>query len=113
MHPLFEQILSPMLRLVIASVASYLISQYCDAYLYSTLKKYFHNKHLLMRNIISLSCSQLLDTVFFTFVALYGSVHSVWHIIVVSMTIKILVVAINSPFIVLSKKILAYKHHEQ
>jgi len=101
----FTLILQPMTRLIVASVASYMISQYFDASLYGILKRFFNNKYLLARNVLSLACSQLLDTVFFTFAALYGSVHNVFDIIVVSYAIKLLVIALNSPFILLSKKL--------
>lgn len=112
MHPLFQQILDPMLRITVVSVASYFISQYCDAYLYRALKNRFHDKHLVMRNFMSLSCSQLLDTVLFSVAALYGTVHNVLHVIIISYAIKMLVVLINSPFIVLSKKLTAYFDYE-
>ncbi len=112
MQPHFVALLSPMLHLVIASVASYLLSQLFDAYLYGKLKTMFQGKHLLLRNAIILSSSQLLDTVFFTFAALYGTVHDVWHVIIISYAIKLIVILCSSPFIALSKFLISTPYHE-
>jgi queuosine precursor transporter len=101
----FEPILSPMLRIMIASISVYFITQLFDANLYRILKNRFGSKHLVLRNVVSLSTTQLLDTVLFSFAGLYGLVHSVWHIIIVSYTIKVIVICCSSPFIALSKKL--------
>lgn len=106
-----QALLTPMLRIIVASVASYLLSQLFDMHLYRLLKQYFAGRHVVLRNILSLSCSQLVDTVFFSFAALYGTVHSVGHVIIVSYAIKMLVVVGISPFIGLSKKLLRYIPH--
>ena len=109
----FDILLTPMLRIIIASVVSYLLSQLFDAYLYGKLKIIFHNKHLILRNTLTMASSQLLDTMFFTFAALYGTMHNVWHIIIISYAIKIIVVICSTPFIALSKFLISKSpHHE-
>lgn len=103
MHAHFAVILTPMLRIIIASVLVYLLVQIIDAQLYGYLKKYFDSRYLLARNLFSLSATQLLDTILFSFAALYGSVHSVWHVIFVSYSVKLIVIFCSAPFISLAK----------
>jgi len=102
-HNAFTQILHVMPRITIASIATYLLVQLCDTQLYYFLKKAFAGKYLVIRNITSLACSQLLDTVLFSFLGLYGIVGSITHVIIVSFCIKLLVIASSTPFIALTK----------
>ena len=104
MHAHFFSILQVMPRITIASMVVYLVVQLFDAYLYSLLKTISAGKYLVARNIFSLSCSQFIDTVLFSFLALYGIVGSVWHVIVVSYFVKLLVIVGTAPFIALAKK---------
>jgi uncharacterized integral membrane protein (TIGR00697 family) len=106
MHQHFHIILTPMLRIIIASVLVYLLVQIIDAQLYGFLKNRLHGRFLLIRNLLSLSVTQLIDTILFSFAALYGNVHSVWHIIFVSYTIKLLVIFCSAPFISFAKLII-------
>ena len=106
MHSHFAVLLTPMLRIIIASVMVYLIVQMVDARLYGFLKKRFAGRHLLGRNVLSLVTMQLLDTVLFSFAALYGSVHNIMHVIIVSYSIKVLVIICSTPFIALAKCII-------
>lgn len=113
MQPHFEILLSPMVRITIASIISYLLSQLFDAYVYGRLKVIFKGRHLVLRNTLTLASSQLLDTIFFTFAALYGTMHNVWHIIIISYAIKIIVIACSTPFIALSTFLISKSpHHE-
>lgn len=109
MHQHFASILSIMPRITIASVSVYGFVQLFDAQLFSILKQLFNSKYLVIRNIISLTCSQLLDTILFSYLALYGIVESVWHVIIVSFIIKLFVIACNTPFIALAKKVRSTK----
>jgi len=99
----FIIILSPMMRIIIASLIVYTIVQIIDTQLYRYLKTKFSGNYLLARNIFSLLCTQLIDTVLFSFIGLYGIVESVTHIIIVSFLVKIIVIALASPCIFLSK----------
>jgi len=98
-HIPFADILSIMPRLIFASMVAYVTSQYTDYYLYSLFKKKFHNQLFIIRNYGALFISQLLDTIIFSFLGLYGIVHNVWHIILVSYLIKIITILVATPFI--------------
>ena len=113
MHLHFEAILVPMPRIIVSSVIVYLISQYLDAVIFGYLKRLFNGKYLPLRNIVSMSVSQLVDTVLFSYVALYGSVHSVISIIIVSYTVKMIVIALTAPFTGLSYYIKPRDRHAE
>jgi len=102
----FQALLAPMPRIIIASISVYVLVQIIDALLYGFLKILFRGKYLVIRNVVSLASTQLLDTVLFSFAALYGVVHSVLPIIIMSYTIKMLVIICNTPFISLSKRLI-------
>lgn len=86
----FIKILSPMPRIIIASMFAYLVSQYTDTTIYAILKNKFGNKFFILRNCGSILISQLVDTALFTFLGLYSLVNNIWHIFFVSYLIKIL-----------------------
>lgn len=105
MHHHFDQVLGYSLRIVSASVGVYILSQYASTYIYAQIKELWPASTLFTRNMLSLCLSQLLDTVLFTILALYGIVANVFHIIVISYSIKMIVIALSSTFIGLWKQI--------
>jgi queuosine precursor transporter len=104
-HPSYINLLRPMPRLMGASLFSYLISQQVDLRLFGWLKKSFPYLPLMVRAGSSLVLSQLLDTLLFSFVGLWGMVSSVWGIVVVSYLIKLITIAALIPVTVVSKKV--------
>lgn len=104
-HIHFHALLSPAPRIFFASVFAYLVSQISEYLLYSKLKIMLHGRYLTSRNIITMSSSQLIDTLLFSFVGLYGIISSVSDVIIVSYSIKIGAILLSSPFIKLSKKV--------
>jgi hypothetical protein len=101
----FIAILNYMPRIVIASFSVYFVVQMLDYYLYGMLKKAFANKHLILRNYFSIAFCQFIDTVFFSFLGLYGLVENIWHIILISYLVKMIGIIIATPFVGLSRKI--------
>lgn len=104
-QPHFLTILSFMPRIVVASFSVYLISQLADYYLYGILKKFFNNNYLVIRNYISVSICQLLDTVLFSFLGLYGIIDNIVEVICISYFVKLISIFIATPFVGLSRKI--------
>ena len=99
MHNHFFMIFSFLPRIVIASVVTYLCVMYVDTILYGILKKKFDNRYLVGRNYISLLICQLLDTVMFSLLGLWGIAANIGHIIVVSYGVKLITIAIMTPFV--------------
>jgi len=103
-HIHFCALLDPMPRLVIASLVTYLIVQFFDYRLYGFLKKN-HPSSFILRNYISVGVTQLLDTVLFSFLGLYGIITPLLPMMLMSYGIKIAVTALAVPFISLSRYI--------
>jgi uncharacterized integral membrane protein (TIGR00697 family) len=100
----FSAILTPLARITIASIASFFIVQVIDLKFFSYLREKTASKHLTLRLILSSLFTHGLDTVLFSFLGLYGSVHSIASIIFFSLCVKMLVVLLASPFMALSKR---------
>lgn len=103
-HIHFAYLLTNTLRIVIASFISYLIVQYADTIMYSYLKRKMNDKFFLIRNYISMFSSQLFDTILFSFLGLYGIVHNLTDIMIVSYAIKIAAILLSTPFIYYAKQ---------
>ncbi|MCX5921843.1 MAG: queuosine precursor transporter [Candidatus Dependentiae bacterium] len=105
----FQAILGFMPRIVIASFVVYLVVQFFDSWLYARLKIALVNRHLVIRNGASIIVSQLLDTILFSFLGLYGIVDNILHIIIVSYIIKLAAIALAAPSVALSKRIMNHR----
>lgn len=108
----FASILEIMPRITLASITVYIIVQMIDSTLYHALKKALAGRFILMRNVISLVCSQVLDTTLFTYLALYGVVGSPVQVIIVSIIIKLIAITSTAPFILLAKKLISTRNHD-
>src|SRR5579872_1927718 len=88
-HQHFILLLQFMPRIVIASFSVYLFVQMLDYYLYGILHKVFHGNYLIMRNYFSIAFCQLIDTILFSFLGLYGLVENIWQVIFISYCVKL------------------------
>jgi queuosine precursor transporter len=91
----FYKIFSSTPRIVVASFCIFYLVQRFDSWFFGLLKKRWE-KHFFFRMNGSLFCSQLLDTILFTLLGLFGVVQSVVDVIVVSFSIKALVILFSS-----------------
>jgi len=108
-HAHFIYLMDHSLRIIMASFISYLIVQYADTMIYAFLKKYFDGKHFILRNYISMLTSQLFDTILFSFLGLYGIVHNIGHIMIMSYAVKVIAIVLTTPFIIIAKKFINKK----
>ena len=95
----FKIIFSSSFRIVSASMFCFFISQHLEVFIYSFLKR----KNMKFRMGISPMISQLVDTVLFSFLALFGIVFRIFDVILFSYLIKVVVISCSYPLIVLSK----------
>lgn len=109
-HCHFLALLTPMPRIIAASLISFLIAQTVDRYLYAYLQQSWKNGHLILRNNISIMISQLLDTIIFSFLALYGVMSNIKDIIVISYAIKLLALMLVAPFLAFAGKMVRGHH---
>ena len=103
-HEPLEAIFNPVFRIVAGSMVAYLISQNLDTYLYDFIRKRW--KPLWLRNNGSTWVSQFVDTLLFCTVALLGTVPTgAWaEILLSTYLLKIIVAAIDTPYIYFSKR---------
>ena len=103
-HQHFVFLMNHSLRIMIASLISYLIVQYFDTIMYGYLQKKSEGNYFIARNYVSMFSSQLFDTLIFSFLGLYGIVHNIFHIIIVSYGIKIAAILLTTPCMYVAKK---------
>lgn len=95
----FKTILSPSPRLLLASMSVFFIVQQIDILFFGFLKKSLPGTSFALRAGIALICSQLLDTVLFSFAGLYGIVASVADVIFLSFAVKLFVICCFTSFV--------------
>lgn len=93
-------------RIVAASLVAYLISQTHDVFAYHMWMRRTQGRHLWLRNNASTWVSQLIDSVVFSSIAFIGvfPLPVVLEIATSTYFLKIIVAALDTPFIYLSKR---------
>lgn len=104
---LFERVFSPQLRIVLGSIVAYLASQHHDVWAFWKWREITHGKFLWIRNNASTMTSQLIDSAIFTTIAFYGTVplDILLNMIVTMWLFKILIAALDTPFVYLGVKL--------
>lgn len=110
-QPHFVALLGRMTRIVCASFFVSVISMTLNLYLFNWFTKKIGERFFGINSFLSLTLSQIIDTTLFAFIALYGNVHSIWHIIVFSSLVKTVCIIISIPSVYISRKIIS-KHPE-
>ncbi len=109
----FAQLFSPTMRIVVASLVSYLIVQNFDVWLFAKLKERTKGKKLWLRNNLSTITSQLIDSIFFTaaglltipalnaYPAFVGFVPGeiFWQVVGFTIIIKVAVAILDTPVV--------------
>ena len=100
-----ETIFTVNIRITIASLIAFGVSQFVDTILFEKLQKKF-NKLWLSNNVSTMIC-QLIDTIIFSLITYYGLLDfSIIIEIMISMYVfKVVVALMDTPFIYLSKRI--------
>ncbi|WP_213318324.1 queuosine precursor transporter [Chlamydiifrater volucris] len=103
----FIFLLSPALRLTMASLGALVLSQVTEEKTFLLLKKVFGGRFFGVRSAVSMILSQVVDTVFFCFVGLYGLVAKVDDVIIMSLSAKTLGIILSMPILSFMRVILA------
>ena len=106
----FSLILGSTPRIVLASMVAYLVSQHHDVLSFLWWKKRTKGRMLWLRNNASTWVSQLIDTILFISIAFYGVVPDIGAMIVGQYVVKLIIAAVDTPFIygvlnILKKKV--------
>ncbi len=99
----YRDIFGSTIRMTIASLISFAISQNIDIFIFSFMKKITKDNHLWIRNNVSTMISQLFDTTIFMFIAFYNinpkfNVAFIFSLIIPYWSFKILFAIIDTPF---------------
>jgi uncharacterized integral membrane protein (TIGR00697 family) len=105
-QPHFLAILTPVPRLFGASLLTYLVTQHFEIRLFSLLKR--SSLPFFLRALFTEMVVQSIDTCLFSWIGLSGLVPSLTDIILVSYSIKLLIMLVATPFILFTSKI--YTH---
>jgi queuosine precursor transporter len=105
----YVQIFNGSLRMIIASLIAFIVSQTYDIWAFEWFKKKFQGKYLWLRNNASTFTSQAIDTLLFMFIAFYGispkfDVAFILHLSLSYWLFKIAFAAIDTPFVYLLVK---------
>ncbi|MDR6224973.1 queuosine precursor transporter [Desmospora profundinema] len=95
----YAAVLGSNLRVTVAGLAAYLISQYHDIWAFQFWKRLTGARHLWLRNNLSTAVSQLLDTAVFITLAFYGSVPDLWGMILAQYVVKLIIAAFDTPLV--------------
>ncbi len=99
-HGHFFAIFNGMPRIMLSSLGVAFLSKSFNLILFNFFTRIWGIKHLKLKTTLSLCISQFFDTALFSFLALYGTVESVWTIIGFSYGIKCLSIFICVPFVI-------------
>jgi queuosine precursor transporter len=110
----YESTLSQSMRIIIASLAAFFISQMHDLWAFQFWKNKTRGKYLWLRNNLSTITSQLIDTTIFMFLAFYllTPKFTAWFVITLIIPywlLKVFMAFIDTPFVYLGVKWLRRK----
>lgn len=97
MSDMFSKVLKLTPRIVLASLAAYLVSQHHDVWAFHFWKKKTKGKHLWFRNNASTIVSQIIDSVIFIIIAFYG-VFPLLPLILGQWVVKVIIAILDTPF---------------
>ncbi len=103
-QPHMEALFGFLPRIVLGSLTAYLLSQHLDVWLFERIRQRTGGRHLWLRNNGSTWISQAVDTVVFYGIAFYG-IFPIAAPILFTWLLKIVVAAIDTPFIYLSHRL--------
>jgi len=110
----YKTIFGGSLRIIIASITAFALSQFHDVWAFAYWKKKTHGKFLWLRNNLSTIVSQAIDTYVFMMIAFYMVTPKFDHAFIISLVIpyylfKITFAAFDTPFVYLGVRWLKKK----
>lgn len=105
----YEVIFSSSMRMTLASLTSFFISQKLDVFLFGFIRKMTNGKHLWIRNNLATITSQFIDTTIFEFVAFYKITEAytagfIFSLIIPYWLFKVIFALCDTPFCYLGIK---------
>ena len=103
-HGAISQVFGLLPRVVTASFIAHILAQYIQLFVYKLLQT-LTTRFFMLRNMGSIIFAQLIDTILFSVLGLYGVVHSISNIIMLSFMIKVVIVLVSVPWVAVAKKL--------
>ncbi len=97
-HPAYSTLLSPTPRILAASVIAYVFSQTLNVFTFKHLSQRLGPSAGLTCHITSVLIAQTVDTILFSYLGLYGLMHNLLQVILVSSFIKTFALLSTLPF---------------
>lgn len=94
----FKTVLSQNVRVVLASLTAYTISQAHDVISFNFWRNKTKGKHKWLRNNLSTMTSQIIDTAIFITVAFWGLVPNLLWMIISQYVVKAIIALLDTPF---------------
>ena len=108
----YNNVFSNSLRIILASMIAFIISQYHDLWAFNFWKQKTNGRYLWLRNNLSTIVSQLLDSIIFIFIAFYhatpelGAVQ-IFYMVLPLWALKVIFALLDTPFVYLGVRWLA------
>lgn len=102
-HQHFQVIFDNSVRIILTTLFVSFISLHLDRIFFRVMLNLIGHKWLSLRNFLSTALSQFIDTVLFSYLALYGIMTSMHDIIIFSYAIKLLAILMMAPFMHFAK----------
>jgi queuosine precursor transporter len=109
----FVTIFSHTSRIIFASMAVFFLAQWFDLWIYDFLKKKSGQTDLILKMGVATLLSQLLDTLLFSFLGLYGIVNHIFDVILLSFLIKSITIVSSSLFMIMVNKFFKIKREDE
>jgi len=99
----YDVFFSSSLRISLATLAAYIISQFTDIYIFSLIRKKTSSKFLFIRNNLSTFCARFLDVTTWTMIAFWGvyGTDEIWSIISGAFIAGVIISLIDTPIVYL------------
>ena len=93
----YTQVIGSLSAVLIASLVSFLVSEYVNSYLLCKIKELTNSKYLYVRVFLSTFCAVIIDSVLFCFLAFYGVMETddLVGMLIVQILIKVIFAFVN------------------
>ena len=97
----FESTLGSVPRIILGSMAAYLVSQHSDVIMFHSLRSITKGRHLWLRNNASTMVSQGIDTALFISIAFAGTVPVgiLWNMMATQYAVKVGIAILDTPLV--------------
>lgn len=105
----YKSILGALPRVCMASALTFFVVQLLDINIFQGLRRKLNGQLLALRVLTCVGIAQIIDTVMFSFLGLYGYVEKIWDVILISLMFKLIILILSVPITSICKRIIPNK----